>query len=165
MGCPESWRSKRSSNPGTFLISSPHRLRGLLAVGSALLGAGLAVYSGAAWPYGFRPDMVGVGTVGALLSGLVLRWPRLAGVGLLLVATAELGLVAGANVRWPFQLAWPFLLIGGALAETARRPDGHQGFVPRVAAEVIAVPLLAFLAVVIAVVLRLNSLCSGSGTC
>ncbi len=146
-------------------ISSPHRLRGLLAIGSALLGAGLAVYSGVAWPYGARPDMIGSGVVGALVSVPVVRWPRFAGIGLLLVATAELGLVAGANVPWPFQLAWPFFSIAGALAEAARRPDGHQGFVSRVVAEVVIVPLLAFLAVVIVVVLRFSSICSGSGAC
>jgi hypothetical protein len=148
-----------------FSISSPHRLLGLLAIGSALLGAGLAAYSGAAWPYGVRPDMIGAGVVGALLSALVFRWPRLAGIGLLLVATVELGLAAGARVGWPFQLAWPFFFIAGALAEAARRPDGRQSFALRVAGEVVAVPLLAFLAVVIGVVVRFSSLCSGSGAC
>lgn len=146
-------------------ISSPHRLRSLLAIGSALLGAGFAVYSGIGWPYGVRPDMIGAGVVGALLSVLVLRWPRLAGIGLLLVATSQLGLVAGAKVSSAFQLAWPFFLIAGALAEAARRSDGYQGFATRVIAEVVAVPLLAFASVVIVVVFQLSSVCVGSGAC
>lgn len=146
-------------------ISGPHRVRGLLATGCALLGAGLAVFSGIAWPSGSRPDMIGAGVVGAPLSILVLKWPRLAGIGLLLVATAELGLVVGASVGWPFQLAWPFFLIAGALAESARRPDGHWGFPLRVGAEIAAVPLVAFLTVAIWFFVQLSSACDRSAFC
>jgi hypothetical protein len=142
-----------------------HRLRGLLATASGLLGASLAVFSGVAWPYGSRPDMIGAGVVGALFSVLVLRWPRLAGMVLLLVATVEFGLVTGATVPWIFQLAWPFFFVAGALAESARQPDGHRGLVWRVVTEIMAVPVVAFLAVAIAFLVQFSSVCNRSDFC
>jgi hypothetical protein len=105
------------------------------------------------------------GLVGGLLSVLVLKWPRLAGLALLLVATAELVLVTGASVGWSLQVAGPLFFVAAVLAEAARRPDGHPGFVLRVAAEIVAVPLVVVVALVVWLVSVLSVVCRGSGTC
>jgi hypothetical protein len=147
----------------TSPIAGPHRLRARLTIASALLGLSLTVYAGTAWPSSARPEIIEGGLVGALLSVLVLKWPRLAGIGLLLVTTAEFLMVVGANVSWRLQLTWPFFFVAGGLAEGARRPDGHRGFVLRVVTETAAVPLVAFLAVVIWFVVSLSSMCQDSG--
>jgi hypothetical protein len=102
--------------------------------------------------------------LGALFSVLVLRWPRLAGIALLVVATAEFAL--GAGIRSPLQFVWPLFFAAGALAESARRPDGQRSFVLRVAAEIVAVPLVALLALAIVVFIQITSICgTRSGAC
>jgi hypothetical protein len=146
-------------------IPGPHRLRAWLAVASGLLAAGIEVFLGATWPSRAQSDLLLDGVVGALLSVLVMKWPRLAGVGLLVIATVDFGLVADSNIRWALQLASPFFFVAGALAEAARRSDGHRLFVLRVVSEIVAIPLFALLALVIVFILRFEAMCRPSGAC
>lgn len=130
-----------------------------------MLAAGIEVYLGATWPSRAQSDLLLDGVVGALLSVLVIKWPRLAGIGLLVIATVDLGLVADSKIRWALQLASPLFFVAGALAEAARRSDAHRLFVLRVVSEIVAVPLFALLALAVIFILKFEAVCRPSGAC
>jgi hypothetical protein len=132
-----------------------HRVRAWLAIGLALLAAGLAVYAVATWPSKaansadwITEGLLRAGGVGALLSVFVLKSPRLAGIVLLLVTAVEFGWFLDADLHWLYRVVGPLFFLAGVLAESARPPDGHRLFVLRVAAEIVAVPLVVVLACV-----------------
>jgi hypothetical protein len=87
-----------------------------------------------------------------VLSVLVLRWPRAAGITLLVVAPFQILAHSGPPVVWRDLLAGAFGFAAGVLAESARRPDGHRFFVARVMTEIVIVSLVSTVAIVIAIV-------------
>ena len=86
------------------------------------------------------------------LSILVLRWPRAAGIMLLVVAPFQVLAHSGPPVVWGDLLAGAFAFAAGVLAESARRPDGYRFFIARVLIEIVIFPLVSTAAIVIAIV-------------
>jgi hypothetical protein len=130
----------------------PHSVRKWLTLGTALVAGCTGLFSGSLWPSRSPSAAVPLSVLEMLLSILVLRWPRAAGITLLVVAPFQILAHSGPPVVWRDLLAGAFAFAAGVLAESARRPDGHCFYVARVMTEIVIVSLVSAAAIVIAIV-------------
>src|SRR6267143_194138 len=130
----------------------PHRIRAWLTIVAALSSGSIGLLSGSIWPMGGENAAAAVSVLEMLLSILVLRWPRAAGIMLLVVAPFQVLAHSGPPVVWGDLLAGAFAFAAGVLAESARRPDGYRFFIARVLIEIVIFPLVSTTAIVIAIV-------------
>jgi hypothetical protein len=135
--------------PGAY---GPHRIRAWLTVVTALSSGSIGLFSGSIWPTWGESAAAAVGVLEVCLSILVLRWPRGAGIMLLVVAPFQVLVHSGPPVVWWDLLAGVFGLAAGVLAESARRPDGYRFFIARVLIEIVIFPLVSTAVIVIAIV-------------
>src|SRR4030081_2226456 len=85
-----------------------HRIRAWLTIVAALSSGSIGSLSGSIWPTRAETAAAAVSVLEVCLSILVLRWPRAAGIMLLVVAPFQVLFHSGPPVVWRDLLAGAF---------------------------------------------------------